>query len=223
MAVQLATSPRTLTFWLQHEQSPELHREAGLIASGSGVCDTGLVMGKTWRGAVTAAAAEGNTGNGVLTLDATTPALAGAAVGAYTVACVTAASNGGVFRVSAPDGVLLGDVAVGATFANRIKFAIADGAVDFAVGDTFTITVAAGAGKFKPFDPSALDGSEIPHGFLLFKADATAADATGVIITGFAWVKTGGLLWKTGVDAAEQAAAIKALQAKHVRFSNMAF
>lgn len=110
-------------------------------------------LGSTANTAVGTAAAPvaAGTGNGVMTLDATTPVLAGAKNGSYVVTCVTAATNGGTFRVEDPDGYVLGDVAVGATFADDIKFVIADGSTDFIVGDKFTIAVTTGAGRI-PLD-----------------------------------------------------------------------
>ena len=98
-----------------------------------------------------AAPVAAGTGDGVMTLDATTPVLAGAKNGSYVVTCVTAATNGATFRVEDPDGYVLGDVAVGATFADDIKFVIAAGSTDFIVGDMFTITVTTGAGRI-PLD-----------------------------------------------------------------------
>lgn len=98
-----------------------------------------------------AAPVAAGTGNGVMTLDATTPVLAGAKNGSYVVTCVAAATNSGTFRVEDPDGYVLGDVAVGATFADDIKFVIADGSTDFIVGDKFTIAVTTGAGRI-PLD-----------------------------------------------------------------------
>lgn len=92
-----------------------------------------------------AGAAGANTGNGTITLDATTPILAGAKVGVYSIKCIAAAADGGTFRVSDPDGYVLGDIvmATGAgAFANDIKFALADGSSDFIVGDGFKVTVA---------------------------------------------------------------------------------
>lgn len=89
------------------------------------------------------------TGNGAMTLDATTPVLSTAKNGAYVATCVTAAANGGTFRVEDPDGYVLGDVAVGGTFADDIKFVIADGSTDFIVGDKFTITVTTSAGRIQ--------------------------------------------------------------------------
>lgn len=91
--------------------------------------------------ATSAAKSGGNTGGGTLTLDATTPVLPGSVPGIYTVRCIEAASNSGTFRVTAPDGVVLGDIAVGSTFSNQLKFAIADVGADFIVGDGFDITV----------------------------------------------------------------------------------
>src|SRR4051812_16268990 len=96
-------------------------------------CVRGTLLGKITLGAATETHA-GNTGNGVMTLDGTTPVLANAKAGVYTVKCTAAASNSGTFRVFDPEGKVLGDVVVGGTFADQIKFVIADGATDFIVG-----------------------------------------------------------------------------------------
>jgi len=144
----------------------------------------GTLLGKVTQGAVTEAHA-GNTGNGVMTPDATTPRLAGCQIGAYKAVCITAVENGGIFRVSDPKGNVLGDVAVGGTFADQIKFVIADGSTDFIVGDTFTITVAAGSGSRKMSVAAALDGSQDPDSILTKDTDASGGDVvTGVYIAG---------------------------------------
>jgi hypothetical protein len=75
-----------------------------------------------------------DTGKGVLTMDATTPVVAGAQPGVYVSKCTVPAVNGGTFQVFDPHGVSIGTIAVGATFATQVKFVIADGAPDFAVG-----------------------------------------------------------------------------------------
>lgn len=113
------------------------------VSAGDAVYRTsaGVLTPAAGGSAASAAKSGGNTGGGTLTLDATTPVLAGAKVGVYTVRCIAAATDSGTFRVTDPDGFVIGDVAVGATFANDIKFAIADGAPDFVVGDGFDITV----------------------------------------------------------------------------------
>ncbi len=144
----------------------------------------GTLLGKITIGALSETHA-GNTGNGVMTIDAVTPALAFCQAGVYIVKCILAAANGGTFRVFDPKGNALGDVAVAATFANQIKFVIADGATDFIVGDTFLVTVAAGSGKWKLSAAAAVDGSQVPRGILVRDTNATAADiVTGVYRTG---------------------------------------
>lgn len=89
-----------------------------------------------------AAKTGGNTGNGTLTMDATTPRQAGCQVGVYTVRCTAAATDGGTFAVTDPGGHVIGTVAVGSTFSTQLKFAIADSTTDYVIGDGFDITVA---------------------------------------------------------------------------------
>jgi len=136
----------------------------------------GLVLARNDIGAATRAAkAGGNAANtGDLTLDATTPVLAGAQAGIYAVRCIATASNGGTFRVTDPKGNVLGDVAVGATFANQVKFAIADGSQDFVVGEGFDITIAAGDGRYIPF----LNAANLPAVALLYDNQVVAATGT---------------------------------------------
>lgn len=194
---------RPLAFILS-EANGLLSRDVLTIASGSGVLEAGTILGKISSGAATAAAkAGGNTGNGTLTLDATSPILSGAKVGVYTIRCITAATNGGTFRVEDPDGNVLGDVAVGATFADDIKFVIADGATDFIVGDGFDVTIAAGSGKYVP-SPNALTagkiGAEIAAAILGYGVDATSADVDAVCVTNDAEVKKPMLLVDASVD-----------------------
>ncbi len=138
----------------------------------------GTVLGKVLLGAVTQGFA--GTGNGVLTMDVTTPILANAQAGAYKAICITASTDAATFRVFDPKGNALGDVALAGTFANQIKFVIADGATDFTVGATFTITVAAGSGKMKIVNSANVDGSQYPYAVLVDDVDATSADKEGV-------------------------------------------
>lgn len=192
-------------------------RDEGTLASGSGAKNPGTVLGRVALGAASSAAkAGGNTGGGTLTLDATTPVLAGAKPGIYAVRLIAAATDAGTFRVSDPDGFILGDVAVGATFANDIKFATADVGTDFAVGDGFDITVAIGAGKFKPLDPAARDGTEKAAAVLLDTVDATSADKTIVVLSRVAEVVLQALEWPVGITSEQKNAALAALEAKGV-------
>jgi hypothetical protein len=196
------TEPDNLSDVVKFEAEGTYSRDTVTIASGTAAMTVGTVLAKLTTGAASSAAKSGgNTGNGTLTLDVTTPVLAGAKNGIYTARCVTAAANGGTFRITDPDGYVLGDVAVAATFANDIKFVIADGASDFIVGDGFDITVAAGSGKWTLYDPTAVNGAAQAAGVLLTHAvDASAADKTEVIVlTRLAEVSALKLKWGAGV------------------------
>lgn len=127
-------------------------------------------------GAVAAPKSGGNTGNGVFTIDGTTPVLAGAKAGVYTARVIIAATNGGTFQIEDPNGDVIGQYVVGAAaFADEIKFTIADGATDFVVGDGFDITVAA-VDLYKKAVAAATDGSQNPVAVLAIDCDATDAD-----------------------------------------------
>lgn len=156
------------------------------ISLAAGVLLRGTVLGqKTIGTASSAVKAGGNTGNGTLTPDVTTPVLVGAKPGVYQVRLITAAANAGTFRVTDPDGQVLGDVGVGATFADQIKFATADGATDFIVGDGFDVTVAGGDGSWLKSVKTAVDGTAVPKAILVDNADASGgAVRAGAYITG---------------------------------------
>jgi hypothetical protein len=192
------TEARRTGEFIISEASGTRSREQVTVASGAGELIPGTVLGKITKGAVAVEAGEENSGDGVLTMDATTPTLANAKAGAYTATCIAAATNGGTFRVEDPDGHLIGDVAVGATFADGIKFVIADGEQDFAAGDVFTVTIAAGSDEYKPYDPEATDGAEVAAAVLYAAVDATSAAATAVVIARDAEVAASYL---TGYDA----------------------
>ena len=181
--------------------------------TGSAALKMGTVLGKILTAGASVVAAGGNTGNGVLTVDVTDPVLAGDVDGDYAVKCIAAATNGGTFEVFAPTGESLGTVLVGATFANRIKFAIADGSTDFAVGDLFTVTAAAGTGKFMQLTPAATTGAEIAAAVLLYDADATDADVEAVVISRHAVLIADNLIFPDGISDAAKALALENLTA----------
>lgn len=211
----VATFPRLAHDWLVHELDPQIFRRAGTIKSGAGVLKTGQVLGLIAVGAATSAAKDGgNTGNGALTLDVSTPVLGtGVKLGVWTVRCIAAATNGGTFRVEDPDGFVRGDVAVAATFSDGIKFAIADGATDFVVGDGFDITVAVGSLKYVPIAFSAKDGSQKAAAILINAVDATSADVESAILTGLAQIVPSQLTWPNGASSPQKTAALAELAA----------
>ena len=116
----------------------------------------------------------GNTGNGTMT------AVIGAKytkTGTYTITCITAATNGGVFSVTDPDSVRLPNATVAVTYlTTQLGFLLNDGGTDFIVGDEFTLAVAPGALQAKLVDSSATDGTQVARYILLDRSvDATSA------------------------------------------------
>jgi hypothetical protein len=178
----------------------------------------GAVVSKITLGAATAAAKSGgNTGNGTLVMDATTPVQPNAITGVYTVRAITAGTNTATFRVTDPLGRILGDVTfngagASATFTNHVKFAVTDGATDFIVGDGFDITIAAGSGKITALAPTATDGSQVAFGVLLTDVNATAADQACPVLRREAVVKDSGLVWPGGITNPQRATAIAQLE-----------
>ena len=148
------------------------------VDASGGALDAGNVLGKITTAGAISAAGGGNTGNGAMTVDAVDPVLDGAVSGVYVVTITTAAANGGQYQVENPDGGVIGIANVGDTFEDEVKFVLADGAVDFVVGDTFTITVAAGSGKYVKYAAAATDGSATVAGILLYSVEAVSGDVT---------------------------------------------
>jgi hypothetical protein len=139
----------------------------------------GTVMGQITLGAATAAATGGNTGNG--TSSAVTRVGTKAIVGAYTI-LFTAATK---FDVIDPNGRKLSSGTTGVAYSDDIAFTITAGGTAFVAGDSFTVTVAAGSGKYIPSVTTAVDGSENPVCILADKCDPSAGDVTaGVYRTG---------------------------------------
>jgi hypothetical protein len=184
-------------------------RDAGTFyfaGSTAAFVDAGTVVAKNTVGTATSAAKSGgNTGTGTLVLDATTPVLAGAKVGVYAVRCITAATNGGTFRIEDPDGFVLGDLVLpgsaggSATWNNDdLKFVITDATTDFIVGDGFDITVAAGDGKWIPF----VNGATQTRLGVLFNRLYCAATSNNAatIVTDAAEVNLAELRWDSSLS-----------------------
>jgi hypothetical protein len=135
----------------------------------------GALLGKQTTSTVPATGTAGtNTGNGTMG----SVAVGGTKLqaGTYTVRIVKAATNAGDFVLIAPDGSLVGYGTVAVAFTStHLNFTVADGATDFAVGDTFTVAVT-GSGKFKLSTATATDGSQNPVAVLAEATDASAAD-----------------------------------------------
>jgi len=201
--------------WLKYEGEAGYSREKITVLAGSGsdrVLTSGMVLAKVTKGSATAAAVAGNTGDGTITASPTVGAAA--KPGVYRVVCIEPASNGGVFTVEDPDGITLGVAKVGVEFSTHLTFTIADGATDFAAGDAFTITVAAGSGKWVQYDEDGgATGIATPAGILLLDVTAPdGADAEGVAIVRHAVVDADKLTWPSTTEAGEKAAALAVLK-----------
>jgi hypothetical protein len=136
----LSTRSNKLSGVLAYEEASEFGycREDVSVVVESGM-DIGAVVARTLISGSATATAGTNTGNGTV---GTITVSKFAQVGSYKVRLVSAAANAGDFTVADPTGVLVGHGKVGVVCtAGGLSFTIADGATDFAVGDTFTIAV----------------------------------------------------------------------------------
>lgn len=193
-------------------------REQGTIAL-SQTLVAGQVLGATAvvAGVTVAAAADASntSGAGAITMDVAAPVAAGAKNGRYRAVCIEPAANLGTFAVFDPDGVEIGNVIVGATFNNQIKFVIAD-ATDFVAGDAFSILVG-----IEPNDKNyaALDVASVAGlqnaAAILFAAVTTdgTTKQQATLVTRDAEVRASDLTWPGGITAAQKAAALAQLAA----------
>ncbi|KWR88773.1 head decoration protein [Cupriavidus sp. IDO] len=177
---------------------------------------TAFVAGDTFTVTTTAApgnpgitsAAGANTGNG--TLGSLTAAGYAAKVGVYAVEFDDATH----FIVSDPTGAEVGHGTTGVAFkAGGLSFTITAGGTAFVPGDSFAVTVAAGSGKYKPFDPANVDGSQVPSGVLFATKDVTTVDKPCAVVVRQCEVNSSELVWPTGMSAAAITAALAQLKA----------
>lgn len=194
-------------------------RDTGTIAVSQTILPGQVLYASGVAAGVTSSATAdaGNTGNGVFTLDASAPVAAGAQNGAYRVVCIAVATNSGTFTVSDPSGVEIGRVAVGATFNNQIKFVIADGATDFAAGDSFTVMVGRESGTDEQFSALPNDGSQVAAAIAVYPV-TTGGSATAkiAIMKRHAQVRLADLTFATGISATNKAKAIEELRASGI-------
>lgn len=196
--------------WLVHELDCMLYRREGTIASGAGVCTTGMVLGKVASAAAVAVALGGNTGDATIAMDATATA-AGVKPGVYAVTVIDPAADGGTLQVEGPDGVVIGTGVVGTLFDDVVRFTVTDGATDLVAGDQFAITVAEGSGEYVPIDFAAIDGSQNAAAILLNGVDATSAAKRTAILIGEAQIVENQITWPSGATSNQKTAALAQL------------
>ena len=195
--------------FLVSEAGGSRSRERITVLSGETLV-AGAVVGKVTVGAATPAAFAGNAAN-TGTIAAVTLG-AGAKAGVYKVVIIEPATNAGKFTVEDPDGITIGTGTVGVEFAGGgLTFTVADGATDFSAGEGFTITVAAGSGKYREYDPANTDGSQTAVAVLFAAVDAATADRPGVAIVRDAEVNAAELSWFANATADQKAAGLAQL------------
>jgi hypothetical protein len=188
--------------FLLSEANGTRSREEVIISAGNGIVAAGTLIAKiTSANAAVPTAKAGNLGNGVLGA-ITVGSLA--ITGTYLVTITEAAANGGAFSLMDPTGREVGTGTVGVAFTGGgLTFTLADGAVDFAVNDGFTLAVNANLGEWAPYDDDgANDGRRAASGILFAPVDATSNDIRAVAVLRDAEVIERLL---TGLDAAGEA------------------
>lgn len=193
-----------------------------ITALGTGIGGVGTYTVDTSQTAssttITATSAEASavTGSGGGTFGAITVSN-DAKPGNYLLKIIKAASGAGDFQVTDPDGVVVGNGTVAVAFSGGgLSFTLADGTPDFSVGDSFTITVAAGSGYYAQHNTAGTDGREKAAGILFEAVDATLVSAAGVGIVRNAEVNADEISWKTGISDGDKAAGIESLTARGI-------
>ena len=133
----------------------------------------------------------------------------------FTITVAAVDADSGQFQVVDPSGRVLPPLTVAVAYAgDHLNMTLADGATDFIVGDAFTLSVAKGSEKSVALDLDAKDGSQNGAGVMLFAATAPdGTDAESLAAVRDAIVRTGALIWPTGITADQKTAAQAQLEA----------
>lgn len=167
-------------------------RDELIAFGGADVLAPGTILARREVATAVTASAITGTGNGTVTA-ATVVAGEVPQVGAYTLVNTLVVADGGVFELRAPNGQVVASglrltVGAGGTTVLRaggLQFTVTDGSTNFALGDSFTLTVAAD-GKMTPFDPAGVGGAQIPTAVLTYEVTATGAGTLAIrpLVTG---------------------------------------
>jgi hypothetical protein len=204
----------TLQDVLKWEEDNNYSREAVTVLTGQDL-GLGAVLGKIKLGACpTTGTAGSNTGNGTCT---GVTAGAKAKLGTYVLKCIHVVANSGIFSVKDPDGFGLPDAVAASAYINdQINFTINDGATDFAVGDSFTITIVAGSLSVRAINFDGVDGSQDAYGILTAACDASGSAKSAVAVVRNAKIVTANIVWPAAATEAQKAAALAQLAAKGI-------
>lgn len=172
----------------------------------------GTILGRKTIGAQAVAApiaGGANATDDAITL-ANPAAAVGAQAGTWKVQAVAEKLNAGEAFVLRPDGTVDGVAIVGVAYDGGVKFTIADGATDLALGDGWSIDVsyAAGSGKYVPLNLAAVDGSQNVAAVLRTRTPANTADVKNLAVTRgpFVRVKKSLLVYPAGATTNQKSA-----------------
>lgn len=162
--------------------SDECFSDDLLTFTGAATYLAGTILARRRVATAVSASAVTGTGNGTCTAATVVGGDLVPKAGVYKLRCVIALTNGGTFRLEDPDGQVIAAslvLTVGAGAATVIKaggmqFTITDGSTDFAVGDTFDLTVAA-VNKLEAFATNGVGGVQRPRYLLTNDVTATGA------------------------------------------------
>lgn len=160
----------------------EICRDELLAATGAKTYLKGTILARRQVALTVTPTSSGNTGNGTLTLVTVVPGTAVPLPGTYVLKATAAVTNGGVFQLANPSGVIIATgltMTPGAGAATVFKvggfqFTLTDGSTDFVVGDSFSLPVVAD-GKVVPFDKAGAGGVQNPYAVLQYQVVATGA------------------------------------------------
>nr|CRH06140.1 putative phage protein GP19 [Candidatus Magnetococcus massalia] len=199
-------------------EAPNLYsRETVTVLGGVGterILPVGTVIARRTKSELAAAAAAGNTGDGMIS--AVTLG-SNAVPGVYSLTCITASADSGIFQVMDPNGHRLPDVTVGVAYdTSHLKFTLDDGAADFVVGDHFTVLVT-GDGNMVAFDPTAVDGSADPIGIIAQHVSAPVGqNVPEVAILRHAILADHAVVWPESINETQKLEATAALEARGI-------
>jgi hypothetical protein len=164
--------------------------ERGTLISGQNL-KAGAVVGQiTMATSIPTIVGTGNATMTLLTLGLK------AKLGSYVVKFLTATT----YSVTDPSGNSLpSTTALGAYTNSQINWTITAGGTPAVAGDTFTVVVAAGSGKYTVYLPTAVDGSGVPAGVLYQNTNAASADVKGTFVVRGAEVNASELIWDATV------------------------
>lgn len=169
-------------------------RDNGVVTQAGTEVVSGQILAQADTGAGVFAMVAGSTGNptsGAITV--TGPALAGVYRGVFESATR--------FHVETPEGVVIGLGNLGSAFsASGLAFTLTAGGTAAVAGDQFTVTVAAGSGKYVPYVAAGAAGRAVAicYNYLPSKT----GDAVAVVFNSDCEVNRFEL---TGLDAAAEA------------------